>query len=432
MAFINSHRGITTKSELDIFATPPTQNSIESGSTFCYRPISTLSNTAPIEFLVTSSGDEYIDLAHTTIHIIAKIKVDEIIPEGQHAEIAPVNNYLHSLFSHVDVFLNQKCITPPSNHYGYRAYIENLLNYGDAAKNSHLTACMWYKDDGGKFNDKDNNKGYIIRKKLTKDESQFELYSNLHCDIFNVNKFMLNGVELGVKLIRSKNEFHLIGDHAAHVEIIEANLFVRKVKINPSILLAHARALGVTPAKYPITRVEIKTVTIGADIQSKSIDNLFLGQMPKRCIIGMVEASAFNGSMKHNPFKFEHFNYNYLALYIDSSQIPAKPFTPDFASKLYTRPYYSLFEGSGIYFSDTGNAISLEEYPNGYCLAAFDLTADLSCNEPHWNIIKSGTLRAEIRFAEALKSTINLIIFAEFDNVIEVDKNRNIILDYSS
>lgn len=431
MAFINKHKGITTKSELDIFATPPTQNSIESGSTFCYRPISTLSNTAPIEFLVPSSGEEYIDLAHTTLHIIAKVKIDASIAAGTEAEVAPVNNWLHSLFSHVDVFLNQKCITPPSNHYAYRAYLENVLNYGDTAKNSHLTSCMWYKDDSGKFDSKENS-GYIKRKALIKGEKQIELYSNLHCDIFNVNKFMLNGIELGVKLIRAKNEFHLVGDDAAHVEIIEANLFVRKVRINPSILLAHARALSITPAKYPITRVEIKTVTISTDIQSKSIDNLFLGQMPKRCIIGMVESAAFNGSSKLNPFKFSHFNYNYLALYIDSTQVPAKPFTPDFTNNLYTRPYYSLFEGSGIYFSDTGNAISIDDYPNGYCLAAFDLTPDLSCSEPHWNIIKSGSLRAEIRFAEPLKATVNLIIFAEFDNVIEIDKNRNVIIDYSS
>lgn len=431
MAFINNHKNATIKSELDIFATPPTQNSIESGSTFCYRPISTLSNTAPIEFLATASGDEYIDLAHTTLHIVAYVKTDAAVAAGAVAQVAPINNWLHSLFSHVDVYLNQKCITPPSNHYGYRSYIENLLNYGDAAKKSHLTSCLWYKDDNGAFSSYENS-GYKARKKIATGEKKIELYSNLHCDIFNVNKFMLNGVDLGVKLINAKNEFHLIGDQQAHVEFVEANLFVRKVKINPSILLAHARALSITPAKYPITRVEIKTVTIPADIQSKSFDNLFLGQMPKRCIIGMVDGKAFNGALQLNPFDFQHFNYNYLALYVDSTQIPSRPLTPDFKNNLYTRSYYTLFEGSGIYFNDTGNGISHVEYPNGYCLAAFDLTPDLSCNEPHWNIIKSGTLRAEIRFAEALTSTVNLIIFAEFDNIIEVDKNRNIILDYSS
>lgn len=77
MAFINAHRSLTTKTELDIFATPPTQNSIDSGTTLCVRPISSLTDASPIEFLVPGSGDEYIDLAHTTLHLVAKIIPDD-------------------------------------------------------------------------------------------------------------------------------------------------------------------------------------------------------------------------------------------------------------------------------------------------------------------------------------------------------------------
>lgn len=432
MAFINSHKNITTKTELDIFATPPTQNSIESGATLCYRPISSLRDASPIEFIVSASGDEYIDLAHTTIQIFAKIHVDGTVAAGSTADIAPVNNWLHSMFSQVEVYLNQKCVTPPSNNYNYRAYLEHLLNYGNDAKSSHLTTSMWYKDTAGKMGPVAGNTGYIKRKSLTKSGVEVEMFGNLHCDIFNQDKFMLNGVDMTVKLIKAKNEFHLMGATEAHVEITDANLFVRKVKINPSILIAHARALSVTPAKYPITRVEIKTITIPSSVQSRTFDNLFLGQLPKRCIIGMVNGQAFNGSLATNPYNFVHFNYNYLSLYLDSTQISTKPFTPNFKAAQYTRSYHTLFSGSGVNFADTGNTISLEEYPNGYCLAAFDLTPDLSCNEAHWNIIKSGSLRAELRFEEELDSTVTLIIFAEFDNIIEIDKNRNVIIDYSS
>lgn len=425
MAFISSHKSVSTKTELDIFATPPTQTSVEGGSTFCYRPISSLSDSSPIEFIVAASGDEYVDLARTMLHLIVKVNFGTA---GN--DVAPTNNWLHSMFSHVDVSLNQKCITPPSNNYNYRAYIENLLNYSSNAKNSHLTSCMWHKDDAGKMNES-NNTGYIQRKKLIA-KGTVELYGNLHCDIFNSDKFMINGVEICVKLIKAKNEFHLMGVNPATIEIIDANLFVRKVKINPSILLAHAQALNITNAKYPITRVEVKTITIGTAVQGKSLDNIFLGQLPKRCIIGLVESTAFNGTLATNPYNFDHFNLNYLSLYLDSTQIPSKPLTPDFATCRYTREYYTLFEGTGIRFSDTGNAISLEDYPNGYCLMAFDLTPDLSCSEQHWNIIRSGTLRAEIRFDKPLEKTTTVIIFAEFDNLIEIDKNRKVIVDYSS
>lgn len=435
MAFLNLHKSVTTKSELDLFATPPTQNSVESGQMQCYRPFSSISENSPIEFVVSGHGDEYIDLAHTMLHISAKINKPEPVDPNKDEEqnVAPVNNWLHTLFSQVDIYLNQKCVTPPSNLYNYRSYIENLLNYGSDAKTSHLTTNFWYKDTAGAMNDiAATNAGYTKRKALSKDNKIIDLYGNIHCDLFNQDKYMLNGVELKIKLQRSKIEFHMIGETIPSVSILDAVLYVRKIKINPSILIAHARALNIATAKYAITRVDIKTISIPKDMQSKSIDNLYLGQLPKRCIIGFVQSKAFNGDIKMNPFNFEHFDYNFLSLYLDAIQIPSVPLTPDFKKNIYTRAYHSLFSGVGTPFSDLGNNISREEYPKGFCLTAFDLTADLSSHDSHWNIIKSGCLRLEVKFEKPLAQTVTAIIFAEFDNIIEIDKNRNIAIDYNS
>ena len=46
----------------------------------------------------------------------------------------PVNNWMHSLFSQVDVSLNGTLVTPSTNTYAYRAYIETLLSHGAEAK----------------------------------------------------------------------------------------------------------------------------------------------------------------------------------------------------------------------------------------------------------------------------------------------------------
>lgn len=110
--------------------------------------------------------------------------------------------------------------------------------------------------------------------------------TELDCDIFNQNKYLVNGVEVAIRLVKEKPQFCLMSNIAgATFEIIEANLFVRKVRINPSILIAHARTLAAfyftCPARYSITRVKIKIVTISTGIQSKSVDNLYIGQMPK-------------------------------------------------------------------------------------------------------------------------------------------------------
>jgi hypothetical protein len=439
MAFINQHSSFTLKTELDLFAVPPTQTSIEYGHYTVHRPLAPIGNDSPIEFVISGNSDEYIDLAHTMIYLTVKLtKVEHAaIPPAEGvtvADVGPVNNWLHSMFSQVDVFLNQKCISPPSNCYNYRAYIEKLLNYGSDAKNSHLQSSYWHKDTAGNMVVA-NNDGYFERRRSSSNNKTVDLYGNIHCDIFNQDKYLLNGVELAVKFIPTKPQFHLMSHVAApecSFQILTAELFVRKVKINPTIQLGHAEGLLRNTAKYPINRIDVKQITLPANILNKTIDNIYIGLLPKRIIIGMVRNTAFNGSYRTNPYNFEHFNLNFLSLYIDSIQIPSKPFTPDFGNELFMREYNSLFSGSGIHYSDSGNDISHDDYYQGYFFICADLTPDLSSNFSHWQIQKNGTLRIELRFAEALAESVTVILFSEFDNLIEIDKNRQVVLDYSS
>lgn len=437
MAFLHNQSCECAKSELDLFALPSTQTSIEQGQWVHYKPISSLTDDGPIEFLVPGNGDEYLDLSHTLIHVKARVTKQDSTALPASAVVAPVNNWLHSIFNQLDIYLNQKLISPPNNTYAYRAYIETLLNYGPAAKKSHLTCGLWYMDTSNKMNEMtDANKGFKTRKEIVKESNELEMIGHIHGDIFNQEKFLLNGVEMRIKLARSRDSFNLLADEVTpKVNIIDATLMVRRTRLNPSVLIAHSKALATTTAKYPITRVEVKVLTIPSGVQGKTLDNIFLGQIPKRCIIGFVDNSAFNGNFKENPFDFQHFNMNFFSLYIDGQQIPSKPLQPTFntSKNLHTLPFHTLFSGTGIHFLNEGNDISLSDYPNGYCLLAFDLTPDLSAsNSSHWNLIRHGSLRLEVRFDAALEKTVNCIVYAEFDNVVEIDKNRNVAVDYSS
>ena len=159
------------KSELDLFSVPPTQTAIESSQWVEYRPITTLSDSSPIEFVITGSGEEYVDLSESYLQVTAKIlkpnggdlvqtKGSDGMVTGDDADVGPVNLWLHSLFSQVDVSLNERLVTPSMNTYPYRAYLETLLSYGPAAKESYLTAAMWYKDTAKHMEDHQLNKGF--------------------------------------------------------------------------------------------------------------------------------------------------------------------------------------------------------------------------------------------------------------------------------
>ena len=56
---------------------------------------------------------------------------------------------------------------------------------------------------------------------------------------------------------------------------MHASLFVRKVKLMPSVFLAHARALERGTAKYPIRRVVCKSFTIPQNYMDVNHEKLF-------------------------------------------------------------------------------------------------------------------------------------------------------------
>lgn len=305
------------------------------------------SNDAPLEFIVSSSPEEYVDLAQTRLRIRCQILNDKNEALTATSTVAPVSNFLHSMFSNLNIELNQKCVTPQSGHYPYRAYIDHVLNYGTEVKESRLQTSLFFKDIGT-MGAEEGNDGYEDRKAFSR--TAFEMESHVHADIFNQEKYLLNGVQMNLKFYRSKPEFCLMADAAEtgkfHVKIIDAILIVRKVRICTPVQLAHAATLQKFNAKYPITRTEIKTINLNKNVQNHVIDNVIFGQQPKRVVVLLVSSDGFNGNLITNPFRCETFNHNFMSIHTDT-MVSSTPLKPDFPKKFYMSSYNSLFNGSG-------------------------------------------------------------------------------------
>ena len=436
MALIHPQSCACVKSELDLFSVPPTQSSIDHGQWVEYHPVAALGN-GPVEFAISGSGDDYMDLANSYLQVQAKVVNVDGSNLAADAEVGPVNLWLHSLFSQVDISLNEKLISPSSNTYPYRAYLETLLSYGSEAKNTQLTASMFYRDTPGQMNTKAaGNTGYTQRKVRARQSGVVDMMGRLHLDMFCQERYLINGVDVRLRLVRSADTFSLMATIAdgfrPKIVLTSVTLFLRKIKLSPTVQLAHIKALEKGPVKYPIRRVESKIFSIPRGNLDVTQENLVLGQLPKRVILGCVYNSAFNGDYAQNPFYFRHLNLNFLALYIDGQQVPGKPLQPNFGSNSYTRCYSSLFTSTGQIYQDEGNDLSLSDYSRGYTLYAFDLTPDLAQSGGYFNLVKSGNVRLEMRFNTALPETVNVIVYCEFENIIQIDRSRNVLFDYSA
>ena len=429
MAFVHEDSCPCAKSELDLFCLPPTQTSILKSRSIEYSPISILGN-GPVEFAVSGSGEDYTDLANTYLHVICKVLHSDGSKLKEGENIAPVNNLLHSMWSQVDLYLNDMLITPSTNTYPYGAYLETLLSFDESVKRNRLRSALWEDDWRGTRDDYDRNSGHIRRKSCVRGSQPVELYGRLHLDLFMQERFLVNGVDMKLKLSRSKPEFVLMGDSADYqIKLEQVHIYVRKVTLNPAVLLAHAKALDKTPAKYPVQRVEMKTYAVTEGGLTANRQNVFMGQIPKIIIVGMVRSDSFNGEVKRNPFYFEHNSIDSIALHVNGEQFPSKAFEPDFNWGLFMREYHSVFTDTNM-DGDQSNKISREDYKLGSTLFAFDLTPDQG-DSGHFNFLRTGNVDVEIHFGRASTSNQNVILYAQFDNVLEIDKNRKLAFDFT-
>ncbi|XP_028413108.1 uncharacterized protein F54H12.2-like [Dendronephthya gigantea] len=360
--YVHPNSARCDKSEIDLFDIPSTQLSLEKGRWIDYHALSSVENDdGPITFLIAGTED-YIDMSKMILVIELKITKSDGTPLGgnEQSSVAPINNFLHSLFKQVDVYLNGKQVTPAMGTYAYLAYLETLLNYDVSAKQSQLTSALYYKDTPGHMDStgslpteesvtvvtghasrghpttktlkylvpESGNQGFAKRHKFIQDGKLLVMAGPIFCDAFMTEQLLLSMVDLKVILNRNSDKFCLVDKNNvvmnAKVKLVDATLKVRKVKVNDTVSKAHEMALRSVPATYPIRRVECKAFTIPGNLPQIRKDNMFAGIIPKTFICGFVEADAFSGVYGKNPYNFQHFNVSSVTLTANEEEIPFK------------------------------------------------------------------------------------------------------------
>jgi hypothetical protein len=346
---------------------------------------------------------------------------------------------LHSLFSEIDVKLNGTLISSSNNTYPYRAYIETLLSYGYDAKRSQLTSALYYKDVGGDdgFDEGDptaaTNTGMVKCNSFFRTGGIVPMQGPIHLDMMFQDRYLPSDVGMQLRFVRSKDAFCLMSDMGNfRIKIHECKLLIRKAYISPSVFIAQAKAFEVGNAKYPIRRVVCKSYSIGAEMRDSVHEGLITGQIPSRIVIGLVRNDAFNGTFDRNPFNFRNFNLSSIKIYVDGqTNSNIKTIECDFGNHQSLAGYLSLFSGSGKYRRDEGLDIDRQEYENGYTLFAYDLSPDLS-EEGYFNLAKEGSIRVELKFSQRLPTTVNVIAYADFESIIEINREKQVLIDYAN
>ena len=387
-----------SKTEIELESVPPTMTTMEDTQWTDYHPIASLdSHHAPIEFVIPPQTENYTDLSQTYLYLRCRILQAGVGNDLEaNKKVAPVNNFFHSMFNSIDLYLNNKLVTSNMDTYPYRAYLENFSFGSDVKQNQLKAGEFWYQDETTKFRDWESN-AIKARMAAVAESKPFELMGRLHLDLAMQEKYLPNGIEIRLRLNRASPQFCLmVGEDDAYPSVVKidvAKVSVRTVQLLPAITNDLNQTIAQKQAKFPIRRVEVKTFTINAGLRSKIEDHLFQGQLPKRLFIGMVTNEEFNGSYASNPFKFSHFRLSKLDVTCDGHNIYGRPSEPNFNDDLYLRSYMSLYQALSSQNQVQNCNISLQDYKDGYCLWGFDLTPDQGADQNHLHPLKTGNLR---------------------------------------
>ena len=301
-------------------------------------------------------------------------------------------------------------------------------------------AGLFYKDTSGKMDVADPtlaaanaNMGLKKRYTFNQEGGIIKMAGPLFCDVFK-SEHLLSFVDLKVILNRNGNGFCLMAsedDADYRVKLTEVNLKIHKVKVSPSISIAHKLTLRKGPAIYLARRVECKTFIISAGSPLLRKDNLYNGLVPKTFVFGMVNSAAFNGDYEKNPYNFKTYNSLFLGITVNG-EVPFKPLQLSYtaANPRYIEAYLTMFSGTGKLLYDAGNGVSRDDFNNGYALYAADLTPDMCRSSDHFNVVQRKNLALNLKFTTAPTVAVSLVFYAEFENTIHIDSERNVIYDY--
>ena len=107
---------------------------------------------------------------------------------------------------------------------------------------------------------------------------------------------------------------------------------------------------------------------------STCVDNAFLGEIPKRIAICMMDNDSCDGNYKKNPFNFQHYNLTQIGISVNGEEVPFKPLRFNFDDKLFVTAYSTLFSGTGKLHGNSVSIVKREDYSEGYTIIVADLT----------------------------------------------------------
>ena len=437
MSAIHELTSIAPLQEFDLFTVPPTQVSVNDTYDVEYRPLAPVSSDTPIEFQIRSSENHYV--APSEIYLQLDLTIGLVnANDGSDTNASvyplvkfrPVQNILSSIFKSVEIIAGGKVFKLQPLMYSYRAYFESWLGYDEKAKNTQLKLAGWMNDA---------QRQALVTPSSDNRHKKLTLIGRLFTDITHQKKSLLGGTKIDIRLEPNDVSFYTVFEpHTSHpaanykakAEFKSAVLHVNFQEATEFLRSAHNQALSRGTAKYPITHTDIRHFTVAKEQNDIVIPNAIQGNLPRRSFIFFVNNSAMNGSRTQDPFKLLDCKITDLHFEVDGRTYPTVPYKTDFKNKMYHKAYLDFLRTLDQNLPEPFLNLTYEQYGSApVFVISFCPDLSSSCGfGGHVSPIQTNKhVTLKVVLAEKLEDVTSVILYNEYDDIIEFDSERTCV-----
>lgn len=440
---------------LDLFQVPPTDLSLVASRHVPINPFTTGIN--PIDFQIDPQED-FIDLNDSYFEVELQLKLDNNTNMAVGTRVSIVNNLAHSLFKQINVRLNGTLISPQTDTYHQKAFIETVLNNDRDDGDTILKPEGWFNG----LNVRDVDEKALTANELNPDHADFMalpadeqawvksrtkfLNGNRvvmkfkpYLEVFHLSKLLVPGVQIQIQMhLNSPTIWGMKhgGDRelkALTAEDISVKLFLNQKKVEPSVYRGlMTQFTGPKKVTYPTVRSEIRTYNHANDSQIFEAHNIFRNQLPNRVVVCLLDQTAFNGSATKYPFSYKTFNITSIKQLVRGEEYPYTLLELDLnnASKDW-RGYHRFLQATESLCKRKGNMVTSDDWGRGKncTMFVFDNTANGCLSSAVLNPVQSGEVSIVIRFGANPGVNLTVLVYGEFENLLEINSNKTVIYD---
>ena len=167
---------------------------------------------------------------------------------------------------------------------------------------------LWYKDDAGSFDVVETTAGQpgadvpslVARQTFIDGSKIIQVQGTPAHALFHTDKYLVGDVTINMRNDLQPEAFCLMSNAGTEgLEILNAEFMVRYVKISDSVRLQHIVIMSGAgrkhpqPALYPLERSDVQAYNIAQGQSSFQKNDLFLGKVPRRVVVGLVRNHAY-------------------------------------------------------------------------------------------------------------------------------------------